>query len=178
MKSALKEHGAEAVIGLVVVIVAIWFVIYAWQRTGGGTARGGITVTAQFQNASGIGIGTDVRVAGMKVGAVVAQSLDPKSYMANITLALDPKTRIPADSSAAITSQGILGGSYIALIPGGDTTPLKSGDTIIDTQGSLDLTSLIGQFVNKSGGSSSSSGGSAGAAGAPAKADATTSPTP
>lgn len=172
MTSALKEHAAEAVIGLLVVLIAAWFAFYAWQRTGGGAATGGIVVNAQFTNASGIKIGTDVRVAGLKVGAVTAQHLDPKTYMADVTLALDPATRIPADSSAAITSEGILGGTYIALNPGGDPAPLKSGDVILDTQGSLDLNSLIGQFINKSGGSAPAGGGAAAPAEAPAPAPA------
>ena len=59
---------------------------------------------------------------------------------------------MPSDSSAAITSEGFLGGYYIALIPGGASTPLKNGDTILDTQGSMDLMSLVGQFINRSGG--------------------------
>lgn len=154
MKAVVREHGVEALIGLLVVAVAVWFVVFAWNRTGGGAGtRGALTVNAQFQNASGIKIGTDVRVAGIKVGQVASMSLDAKTYMANVALALDPATKVPADSSLAVSSEGILGGSYLAIMPGGDPTPLKAGDTIFDTQGGLDLNSLIGQFINKSGGS-------------------------
>jgi len=160
MKSVLKEHGAEALIGLLVVILAIWFVVFAWQRTGGGSRADAIHVTALFPNATGINVGTDVRVAGLKIGQVSAQRLDPKTYEAEVTLALNPNVKLPADSAAAITSEGILGGSYIAMIPGGDSTPLKNGDTIVDTQGSVDLMGMIGQFVNHSGGGSGGSGGS------------------
>jgi phospholipid/cholesterol/gamma-HCH transport system substrate-binding protein len=153
MKALVREHGAEALIGLLVVLLAIWFVMFAWDRTGGGSVANAVRVTAQFQNASGINVGTDVRIAGLKVGSVVAQKLDPKTYQAEVTLALDPATKVPADSSAAITSAGILGATYISLVPGGDPTALKSGDTILDTQGSVDLMSMVGQFINKSGGS-------------------------
>ena len=73
---------------------------------------------------------------------------------------------MPADSSLAVSSEGLLGGSFLAIQPGGDTTPLKAGDTIVDTQGSLDLNSLIGQFINKSGGSSGGGGTAAAGAGA------------
>ncbi len=160
MRSLLKEHGAEALIGLLVVLVAVWFGWYAWGRTGGGRAANAIRVSAQFQNVAGINVGTDVRIAGLKVGQVAAQQLDPKTFQANVVLALDPSAKVPADSSAAITSEGILGGSYIALIPGGDSTPLKNGDTILDTQGSVDLMSMVGQFINRSGGDTSAKGGS------------------
>ncbi|HET8611605.1 MAG TPA: outer membrane lipid asymmetry maintenance protein MlaD [Sphingomonas sp.] len=169
MRSVLKEHGAEALIGLLVVILAIWFVIFAWHRTGGGSRADAIHVMALFPNATGVNVGTDVRVAGLKIGQVSAQRLDPKTYEAEVTLALNPNVKLPADSAAAITSEGILGGSYIAMIPGGDSTPLKNGDTIVDTQGSVDLMGMIGQFVNHSGGGAGGSGGS-GTTGSPGSA--------
>ena len=124
-----------------------WF---AWARTGGGGPADAIRVTALFPNAAGVNVGTDVRVAGLKVGTVAAQRLDPQSFQVEVTLALDPKVKIPKDSSAAITSEGLLGGTFIALVPGGDPTPLKTGDTIVDTQGSIDMMGMIGQFINKS----------------------------
>src|SRR3546814_4397338 len=88
----------------------------------------------------------------MTVGQVVASSLDPETWQARLTLSIDPKVSVPADSSAVITSEGIMGGSFVALVPGGDPVPLKDGDLIIDTQGSVDLLSMIGQFINQSGG--------------------------
>jgi phospholipid/cholesterol/gamma-HCH transport system substrate-binding protein len=156
MRSLLKEHGAEALIGLLVILLAVWFAAFAWQRTGGGRAINAITVTALFPNATGVNVGTDVRVAGIKVGQVSSVHLDPKSFQAEVTLALDPSSKLPNDSSAAISSEGILGGTYMGILPGGSSTPFKDGDTIIDTQGSTDLMSLVGQFINKSGGSSGS----------------------
>lgn len=153
MRSVFREHLVEALVGVAVVLLAAWFVVFAWQRTGGGGEGGGmIHVIALFPSASGVNVGTDVRVAGLKVGQVSAQRLDPKTWQAELVLALDGSARVPSDSSAAITSEGLLGGTFIALVPGGDAAPLKDGDTIIDTQGSTDLMGLIGQFINKSGG--------------------------
>ena len=151
MRAAVREHMIEALVGLLVVLVAVWFILMAWQRTGGGHGGASIYVTALFPNVAGIDNGTDVRIAGMKIGSVVSQRLDPTTYEAKLTLALDRGVKVPADSSAAVTSEGILGRSYIALIPGGDPTPLKNGSTITDTQGSIDLMSMVGQFINKSG---------------------------
>lgn len=149
MKALLKENIGEALIGLAVVILAVWFVLFAWARTGGGERANAVRVTAMFPNASGVNIGTDVRVAGLKIGSVAGQKLDPQSYQVAVTLALDPAVKLPSDSSAAITSEGLLGSTFVALTPGGAATPLKSGDTITDTQGSMDLMALIGQFINK-----------------------------
>lgn len=171
MKSLIKENAAEALIGLLVVLIALWFGWTTWQRTGGGSVRNAIEVKALFPSATGVNVGTDVRVAGIKVGKVAMVSLDPKTFQAEVTLALDPTVKIPDDSSAVISSEGILGGTYMGLMPGGSTTPFKTGDLIVDTQGSTDLMSLVGQFINKSGGSPPATGDQAGGnAAAPASA--------
>lgn len=149
MAGLLRDSLLEAAVGLLVVVVAAWFAVFAWQRTGG-SLDDSIRVKALFPAASGVTVGTDVRVAGLKVGSVAAERLDPQSYQAELTLALDETVRLPSDSSAAITSEGLLGASYVALLPGGSDKPLKNGDTILDTQGSLDMTALIGSLVNRS----------------------------
>lgn len=149
MKALFRENIGEAIVGLLVVILAAWFIVFAWDRTGGGAKAGAIKINAIFPNASGVSDGTDVRVAGMKVGSVTGLSLDPQSYQVKVAIALDPSVKLPADSSAAITSEGLLGSTFIAFTPGGAPTSLKSGDTITDTQGSMDLMALIGQFINK-----------------------------
>lgn len=161
MRSLFREHIGEALTGLLVVVLAIAFAWFAWLRTGGGTATGAVEIGALFPNITGIEVGTDVRIAGLKVGSVTRQELDPATYQVKTTMAIDPKVKIPVDSSAAITSEGILGGSYIALIPGGDPTPLKAGDVITDTQGAVDMMGLVGQFINKSGDSSAAAGSAA-----------------
>lgn len=151
MKALFRENLGEAIVGLFVVLFAVWFVFFAWGRTGGGAKANAIHVTALFPNTTGVNVGSDVRVAGLKVGTVTEQSLDAQSFQVKLTLALDPTLKMPADSSAAITSEGLMGATYIALLPGGETAPLKDGDTIADTQGAMDLMGMVGQFINKSG---------------------------
>ena len=149
MKALLRENIGEAIVGLAVVLLAIWFLHFVWDKTGGGERAGAIHVTALFPNAAGVNVGTEVRVAGLKVGSVSGLKLDPQSYQVAVTLAIDPTVKVPSDSSAAIASEGLLGSSFVGLTPGGAPTPLKNGDTITDTQGSLDLMAMIGQFINK-----------------------------
>ena len=149
MAALLKENAFEAVVGAVVIAIAIWFVVFAYQRTGAGGPGDSYAVTARFPNVTGVATGTDVRLSGMKIGTVTAQKLDPATYQAVLTLALDSAVKLPADSSAAITSEGLLGGSYIALTPGGDTEMLRAGDEITDTQGATDLMGLIGSYINR-----------------------------
>jgi phospholipid/cholesterol/gamma-HCH transport system substrate-binding protein len=152
MGATLKEHLAEALIGLLVVLLAAGFVAFAWARTGAGEGNDGAVLTARFPNIGGVTLGTDVKMSGVKVGKVVGLELDPTSYQAVLRLSVDRGLRLPVDSSAAVTSEGLLGGNYVALTPGAEADMLKDGGEIIETSGAPDLMGLIGSVVNRSGG--------------------------
>src|SRR3546814_19498217 len=128
MRVVLKENLVEALIGVLVVAVATWFIVFAYGRTGGGARAGSYQLAALFNDASGVGVGTDVRVAGMTVGQVVASSLDPETWQARLTPSLDPTVSVPADRIACHTSAGILAGTFLALLPGSPPVPLTTGD--------------------------------------------------
>lgn len=152
MASTLKDNLIEAIIGLIVVLAAVLFVGFAWARTGAGSGQDGVTFLARFPNVGGVTLGTDVKVAGVRVGKVAGLELDPATYQAVLRLSVDRGLQLPIDSSAAISSEGLLGGNFIALSPGGDSTMLKDGEEIIETSGAPDLMGLIGSVVNRSGG--------------------------
>lgn len=149
MRALFKDNIVEALVGLVVVLVAIGFVSFAYDRTQAGGVQDGYVLLARFPNVAGVTPGTDVKMAGIKVGQVVKQSLDATSYQAVVELGIDKALKLPIDSSAAITSEGLLGGTYIALTPGGEEAMLEPGQEIAETSGATDLMALIGGFVNK-----------------------------
>ncbi|GGE01076.1 outer membrane lipid asymmetry maintenance protein MlaD [Polymorphobacter glacialis] len=151
MRALFKENIVEALVGLLVVLVATGFVVFAYGRTQAGASADGYVLTARFPNVAGVSPGTDVRMSGIKVGRVVSQSLDPSSFQAVVQIGIDKALQLPIDSSAAITTEGILGGTYVSLTPGGDPVMLKAGEEITDTSGATDLMALIGGFVNRSG---------------------------
>lgn len=153
MDQADRARTIEALAGLGVVVAAGLFLAHALGRTGGAPGGGDrYELVARFPSVAGIAPGTDVRIAGLSVGTVGSARLDPATWQAVVTLRVDSGVTLPADSSAAITQEGLLGGSFVALIPGGDSESLRPGDEIIDTQGATDLMALVGQVVNRSGG--------------------------
>ena len=91
--------------------------------------------------------GSDVKIGGIRVGTVSKMTLDPLTYAAIIELAINPKIKLPTDTSASVISENLLGGKYLDLQPGGDETMMKEGDEIQQTQSSVILESLIGQFI-------------------------------
>ena len=160
MNQLFRQNLVEALIGLLVLIVAIIAVLFFYQRTSAATGAEQYTVSAFFENASGVSQGTDVRMSGVTIGQVTGHTLEEEfPFRARLSLAINDRYQLPADTSASITSEGILGGNYISLTPGGDTETLREGDQIMDTQGSVDLMSMVGQFINQTGGDEGGSGG-------------------
>ena len=145
----MKNSVIETLVGAAVIVLAVGFFAFAYTTGGVGTGSDGYTITAEFENTAGISTGSDVRMSGVKIGTVLAQELDPVSFQAILKLSVDPKIKLPDDSTAKITSEGILGGNFVALEVGGSETTIKDGGKIENTQGSIDLFGLISQFINK-----------------------------
>lgn len=144
----------ETLMGAVVLIVAISFATFAYQSSSIQT-NDLYSLTARFDNVDGVGVGDDIRIGGIKVGVVQAMDLDPQTYMAVLTLGIRNDVPVPADSTAAIVSESLLGSKYIALDPGGDDMMLKDGESISITQSSVNLETLIGKFMFSGDGKSS-----------------------
>jgi phospholipid/cholesterol/gamma-HCH transport system substrate-binding protein len=159
MTALFRQNLIEAIVGALVLAVAVAFTLFFYQRPTGGVGGDRYAIAALFPNTTGVAVGTDVRISGVKVGSVTSQSLDPQTFQARLGLAIDARVRLPLDTSAAIASEGILGGNYVALTPGGDTEMLRPGDEIIDTQGSVDLMTLLGGFINQTGKDDATSAG-------------------
>ncbi|MFC3127056.1 outer membrane lipid asymmetry maintenance protein MlaD [Pseudoroseomonas globiformis] len=142
------RNWAEILTGAVIIAVAAGFLFFAIGQSGRNfTSGSGTSLTARFDNIDGISPGADVRIGGVRVGSVVEQHIDPRTYLAVLTLNVQPGIEVPEDSSAEITSEGLLGGKYIALVPGGSERMLPSGGTITITQSSVSLEALLGRFI-------------------------------
>ncbi|MEM9472594.1 MAG: outer membrane lipid asymmetry maintenance protein MlaD [Pseudomonadota bacterium] len=137
----------ETAVGAFVVAIAVGFFGFMYFVGGLGGPASGYSVKASFGSVDGISVGTDVRMAGIKIGSVTAQDLDRESYRANLELAVDSTVKLPEDTTAKIASEGLLGGKFISLEPGGSETLIASGGEIEFTQDAIDLFGLVSQFV-------------------------------
>ena len=142
----MGRNWLETAVGALVLAVAVWFLGFAYQqRQSGGSDV--YRVTATFSNAGGVKAGADVRIAGISVGRVAELSLDPVSYQAVVILEIAAGTEIPTDSTLAIKSESLLGGSYLSLGVGSEDRMLAHGGEIRYTQPAVSLTDLIGQVI-------------------------------
>src|SRR3712207_1339891 len=142
---------AELATGAVILAVALLFLGYAVLNSGRGTAiignGEGTRLTARFDRIDGISNGADVRIAGVRVGSVTETRIDPQTFSAELTMRVDGGLKLPDDTSAEVTSEGLLGGRYVSLVPGGSEKMLADGGRITQTQGSVSLESLLGRFI-------------------------------
>jgi phospholipid/cholesterol/gamma-HCH transport system substrate-binding protein len=143
----MAENPTEVLAGAAVLAAAIGFVFYASQTTGFSGGATAYDLKASFRSVEGITLGSDVRMAGVKVGTITALDLNPTTFFADATVSVKADLLLPDDSAILISSEGLLGGNFIELVPGGSETNLQPGDEIEDTQGSVSLITLLMKFV-------------------------------
>ena len=143
----MSENKTEVAVGGIVLAAAVGFLVYAGQLTGFASTSQGYPLHASFRSADGVDLGTDVRMAGVKVGRVTALDLDPETFRARATFTVQEGIELPDDSAISIASEGLLGGNFVEILPGGSPFAFEPGDTVEFTQGSVSLISLLMKFV-------------------------------
>lgn len=137
----------ETLMGALVLFVAGMFVFISAKSGHLASSSDGYTIYARFNEVGSLSTGSDIRLSGIKIGSVTGQSLDEETYLAVLEFNVKNNIKLPDDSSAAIVSDGLLGGKYIAIEPGGSEKYLTSGGSIDYTQDAINLESLLGKFA-------------------------------
>ena len=147
-RAIMSNSKIETTVGALVLLLAIGFLVYLLNSTNLIDNNDGLNLKASFRSADGITTGTDVRMAGVKIGSVTGMRLDPESFRAEVLFSLRNDLKIPDDSGVAVSQDGLLGGSFVEVIPGGSEFELQDGAEFLDTQGSVSLVSLLLRFAS------------------------------
>lgn len=147
----MSTNPTEVAVGAAVLAAAVGFVFYAGQVTGFTTTSEGNSYSASFRSLEGISVGSDVRLAGVKIGTVTDIELNPTTFRADTDFVLKEEIMLPEDSAIVISSEGLLGGNFVEIVPGGSPFNLEPGAEIEDTQGAVSLVSLLMKFVSGGG---------------------------
>ena len=142
----MGKNLAETLIGIVVLAVAAVFLSFAYSK-GGLKTVDGYQVIGKFDRVDGLAEGSDVRMSGIKIGTVISQKLDTKTYLAVLTMNVENDVKLPRDSSIKIISNGLLGDKYLSITPGADDEMISPGGELFHTQGSVDFLSLVGRMI-------------------------------
>ena len=147
----MASNLSETLIGAAVVATAVGFLVYAGQVAGFSSEGETYELEAKFASAQGLNIGGEVQLAGVRVGTITKLELDVQTYQAVTTFTVRSDIEIPEDSEAKVASEGLLGGNFLELTPGGAEYMLAAGDEIQFTQGSVSLLNLLAKFASGSG---------------------------
>jgi phospholipid/cholesterol/gamma-HCH transport system substrate-binding protein len=147
----MSQNKTEVLVGGGVLVIAIGFLIYAAQITGVSVSSSSYPLTASFRSLEGVNVGTDVRLAGVKIGSVEGVELNSETYRADMMINIVNGVEIPDDSAITIASEGLLGGNFVEIVPGGSPFMLEAESEIVDTQSAVSLISLLLKFVSGSG---------------------------
>ncbi len=142
----MRRNLAETVMGAVVLVVAGAF-LYFFFTTAQVKSQGGYQVSVTFSKVGGILAGSDVRISGINVGTVSDVHLDPKTFLAIVTMSLKPDVKLPQDSIATIASSGLIGGNYVRIKPGRTQTYLASGGMLEKSEDFKTLEDQVGEII-------------------------------
>ena len=110
------------------------------------------TVEAHFANIGQLKERAPVKIAGVRVGQVRSIVLDPKSEVADVTLAIDDSyNHIPDDSVATIFTSGLLGDQYVGIQYGSSKKDVADGGTLALTKPAQQLEEMLGRFFGAGG---------------------------
>ncbi len=147
----MANQTTEVLTGAVVLAAAVGFFLYAADVTGQGGGSDRDSYHASFTSVEGVSVGTDVRMGGVKVGTVTSLELDPLTFRAEAKFTVDSVLKLPEDTAVLISSEGLLGGNFVELLPGGSPFELDPGAEIENTQSSVSLVQLLLRFVTGEG---------------------------
>ena len=136
----------ESVMGAVVLGIAGLFLVFAWTTADLGAVEG-TQYNARFNSVGALAPGNDVRIGGVKVGSVIRESIDPKSYRAVVVFSVRADIRLPGDTEASVASDGLLGGKYLRLKVGRSKEMLAANATLAKTRDALSLEDLLGRAI-------------------------------
>ncbi len=145
----MTSKSLEISVGAFVIAGILALVVLAFNASGlrFGSDDQSYFLYARFENLSGLSERAKVSLSGVTIGRVVSIQLDTEDYVAVVKMAIDKDVPLTTDTSASILTAGLLGEKYIGLSVGADEETLMNSDEIEDTQSSIVLEELIGQFL-------------------------------
>lgn len=144
----MNKKPVETIMGIVVLLIAVLFLFFAYRVSDLQVVKG-YDVNAKFFKVGGLSVGSDVRINGIKIGTVTSQKLSNEDYMVDVVLSIASDVKLPEDSVASITSDGLMGNKFVKIEPGNSKTLLSDGGEIKKTQDFETLEDLIGKFIFK-----------------------------
>ncbi len=131
------------------VLVGLLTIGYMAVQIGGSRFLGSNTrsVEAVFTNIGGLSSGSNIMIAGVKIGTVGPITLDQQTLKAKVELRLNNDIELFDDATASIKTNGLIGDKYVAIYPGTPDLGMDLEGPIVDTEPAIDIEGLISRFA-------------------------------
>ena len=146
----MKYSLIETLMGFSVILISMLFLLFGFSLEKNINYKK-ISISAIFDNVTGLSIGDKVKISGITVGKIKNFKLEKEEFEVMVELEVDKQIKIPDDSTAIISSSSLFGGKFLEIIPGSSEIFLKDKSVIYDTQTSLSFTDMIGKMIMSSG---------------------------
>ncbi len=142
----MRKKPVETIMGLVVLVVAILFLAFAYRVSDLQVVKG-YPLKAEFMKVGGLSIGSDVRINGIKVGTVTNQELDNETYLVNVTFSISSDIRLPIDSTVAIVGDGLIGDKFVKIEPGKSGEYMQPNSFFANTKDFKTIEDMVGEII-------------------------------
>lgn len=142
----MNRKPIETIMGLVVLIVAGLFLLFAYNVSDLQVVKG-YEIKAEFVKVGGLSVGSDVQLNGIKIGTVVSQKLNTETYNAEVLLSISPDVKLPKDSEISIAADGLLGDKFVKVTPGKSEELFENGDTATNVKSFKTLEDMVGEII-------------------------------
>jgi phospholipid/cholesterol/gamma-HCH transport system substrate-binding protein len=145
----MKRIHLETAVGLFL-LAGIACLAYLSLQLGKLEVVGGgyMPVLAEFSSVAGLRPGAAVEIAGVEVGKI--DSITIRDYKAVVRMRIRKGIDLQEDTIASVRTRGLIGDKYISISPGASDRLIPPGGKIRETESTVDLEGLIGQFVHGS----------------------------
>ncbi|NMM46414.1 MCE family protein [Rhodospirillaceae bacterium KN72] len=146
MRPASKET-RQILIGAATVVALAVFFAWGYRHNPEKHDSNGYRLFALFESATGLTPGSPVLLAGIPIGSVRSLTLKKDTNQAIVEMTIAEDQKIPIDSEASIFSNGLAGGKYIRVSPGGDLETLAPDSFFDYVRGSVDFVELFEKII-------------------------------
>ncbi|QJC27201.1 outer membrane lipid asymmetry maintenance protein MlaD [Anaplasma platys] len=139
----------EVVVGIfaTIAVIALGGIMINRLTNTGGFYNRCISISAAFSDVDGLTVGSDVRIAGVRVGSVTSLRLDQDNTPI-VEMCIQKHLLLPVDSSASITYSDLFGRRYVDIVPGGEDEMLSGGAFIAHTSSSTSIRKILDKVVD------------------------------
>ena len=144
----MKKINKEIFLGVIIILISLVIFINLFNSYSSNKSNNvSFSLNSDFNNVGSLSVGNDIKIHGVKVGEVANISINPELLVANVIIEFDNFYKIPSDSIFTITSNGLMGGSYIDIKIGSSDLTFNENETTKHNIDAISIENIISDII-------------------------------